>query len=252
MFSRPHHQRIARILDKLDADLLQQADCYFGGGTAIVLRANEYRESIDIDFLCASHAGYRQLRELVSENSLGAVFKEPIALARTVRKDRDKIFTAVDDGTGEPPIRLEIVLEGRIEIAGERDPRIPVAVLTKADLYAEKILANSDRWADVSTLYRDAIDLAMMVDQWGAIPQTAIDKASEVYGKDALGALRKVTHKLVTNPGALDKATGSMGMDGALSAKVIQILQDELTRIEGSLVRGLDAEDEPPSPGMDM
>lgn len=62
MFKRPHHQNIVRFLEKLDADLLEQAGCYFGGGTAIVLSANEYRESVDIDFLCASADGYRQIR----------------------------------------------------------------------------------------------------------------------------------------------------------------------------------------------
>ncbi|MCW2313780.1 nucleotidyl transferase AbiEii/AbiGii toxin family protein [Rhodoferax antarcticus] len=51
MFERPHHQRIAQVLYALDAQLLRDKHCLFGGGTAIALRYGEYRESVDIDFL---------------------------------------------------------------------------------------------------------------------------------------------------------------------------------------------------------
>jgi hypothetical protein len=51
MFKRPHHQRIARVLAALDADLLHRHACWFGGGTCIALKQGEYRESVDIDFL---------------------------------------------------------------------------------------------------------------------------------------------------------------------------------------------------------
>ncbi len=50
MFNRPHHQRIAKVLGSLNADLLKQYNCLFAGGTAIALRYGEYRESVDIDF----------------------------------------------------------------------------------------------------------------------------------------------------------------------------------------------------------
>jgi hypothetical protein len=63
MFERPHHQRIATLLQAFDADLLLQANCYFAGGTAIVLSLGEYRESLDVDFLCASNADVTQRLE---------------------------------------------------------------------------------------------------------------------------------------------------------------------------------------------
>ena len=50
MFERPHHQRIAQVLCALNAPLLRESNCLFGGGTAIALRFGEYRESVDIDF----------------------------------------------------------------------------------------------------------------------------------------------------------------------------------------------------------
>lgn len=57
MFERPHHQRIAHVLTALDGDRLRQYGCLFGGGTCIALRYDEYRESVDIDFLVSDAAG---------------------------------------------------------------------------------------------------------------------------------------------------------------------------------------------------
>lgn len=51
MFTRPHHQQIAKVLESLDADLLKQHNCLFAGGTAMAMRYGEYRESVDMDFL---------------------------------------------------------------------------------------------------------------------------------------------------------------------------------------------------------
>ena len=64
MFDRLHHQAIAQVLHALDGDQLRKHDCLFGGGTVIAMRYGEYRESIDIDFLVSSAAGYRELRQL--------------------------------------------------------------------------------------------------------------------------------------------------------------------------------------------
>src|ERR1700730_16917871 len=126
MFNRPHHQNIVRFLEKLDSDLLEAAGCFFGGGTAIALATNEYRESVDIDFLIASTDGYRQIRELISDNNINKLSKEPIPLLRDVRKDRDKISTIINAGEGEQPIKFELVLEGRIPLSSQRIPGIPV------------------------------------------------------------------------------------------------------------------------------
>ena len=47
----------------MPAAMLRSHHCYFGGGTAIVLRHGEYRESADIDFLVSDIAAYRSLRQ---------------------------------------------------------------------------------------------------------------------------------------------------------------------------------------------
>ena len=61
MYKRPHHQQIAGVLDSMNADFLRDTKCYFGGGTAIALLLSEYRESVDIDFLCADRFGDKSM-----------------------------------------------------------------------------------------------------------------------------------------------------------------------------------------------
>jgi len=68
MFTRPHHQKIARVLYQLNAELLRQHHCYFGGGTAVALRYGEFRESIDMDFLVSEQSSYRRLRQILNTN----------------------------------------------------------------------------------------------------------------------------------------------------------------------------------------
>lgn len=180
MFERPHHQKVAKLLRSMDSDLLMQAKCYFGGGTAITLKLGEYRESVDINFLCSDKEGYRLLRNAITPPTLGAVLHSPVKHLRDVRTQRDKIstFLEVDD----TPIRVEFVLEGRIAIDGNLDPDLGVPVLARDDMYAEKLLANADRALDRSQMNRDLIDLAMMIQAWGPIPAAAMKKAEAAYG----------------------------------------------------------------------
>ena len=81
---------------------------------------DEYRESVDIDFLCAAQDGYRELRNTITNVSLGAIFARPVELAREIRADRYGIRTfLLSDGV---PVKFEIVSEGRIHIDGFVDP----------------------------------------------------------------------------------------------------------------------------------
>ena len=57
-FKRPAHREVSAILSAMNAAFLRDAECYFAGGTRIVLELGEYRESKDIDFLCASRNGF--------------------------------------------------------------------------------------------------------------------------------------------------------------------------------------------------
>ena len=106
--ARPRHRTVLAALRALEADFLARAECFFGGGTRIVLALGEYRESGDVDFLCANREGYRALRSTVSEASLGSIAKPSLKLAREVVADRYGIRTFLDV-RGEK-LKLEIIL----------------------------------------------------------------------------------------------------------------------------------------------
>ena len=184
-FVRPTHRKVAALLAMLDSGFLENANCFFGGGTRIVLELGEYRESRDIDFLCADRDGYRLLRETVTEASLGQVFSMPPTLAREVRSDQYGIRTFIEvDGT---KLKFEIIRESRINIEGDTVASIPVACLTRRHCFAEKFLANADRGHDASTLSRDVVDLAFMTAGWpNEDTEAGFAIATTAYG-DAVG-----------------------------------------------------------------
>ena len=197
-YARPRHRSVARILDALDAALLMQCRCGFGGGTRIALALAEYRESEDIDFLCSDLAGYRTLRSAIGERSLGAILPARpagIALLRAVRADQYGIRTVI--GVDGAPVKFEIILEARIGIQPVTDKDFAVPVLDRRTCFAEKWLANADRWNDTAVLSRDAIDLAFMLHNWGEDEARAgAVLATAAYGKAirtaALGACAKL------------------------------------------------------------
>lgn len=212
MFKRAHHQRIARLLAAFDKDRLSACGCFFGGGTAIVLALGEYRESVDIDFLCSSTEGFRELRNTVN-NDLGALLATPVRHLRDVRTDQYKVLTVLEiDGT---PVKVELMREARIAVEGAMDASLGVPVLSRVDSYAEKLLANADRALDRSVMSRDIIDLAMMLQGWGPIPLAAWAKAYAAYGDQLSRAFHKAVG-MVSDSAYLRGCLDKMGMDRTL------------------------------------
>jgi hypothetical protein len=213
MFKRPHHQRIAHVLAALDGAMLLGYGCLFGGGTCIALQRAEYRESVDIDFLVSDANGYRQLRQLVTEpiglNALLRAGAQPLVCLRELRADQYGIRTQVQmDGMA---IKFEIVREARINLSapGEMDQICGVPTLTRADLAASKLLANSDRYADDSVFSRDLIDLAML-----ALPlrelRKATTKAEMAYGASILRDLEKAIVRMTERRDWLERCMQAM------------------------------------------
>lgn len=223
-YARPHHRTVARILDALDPALLMQCRCGFGGGTRIALALAEYRESEDIDFLCSDLAGYRNLRGAINDRSLGAILPAPpagIVLLRDVRADQYGIRTII--GVGGAPVKFEIILEARIGIIPVADKEFPVPVLDRTTCFAEKWLANADRWNDSAVLSRDAIDLAFMLQAWGegearagaALAADAYGSAIRISGLGACAKLRAGTPyraQCAANLGISDAKSLSAGL----------------------------------------
>lgn len=219
---RPLHRRVLAHLASLDGVFLEDCRCFLGGGTRIVLELDEYRESEDIDFLCADRDGYRKLRETVSGDSLGAIAKASLRLSREVRADQYGIRTRL--GEGENALKFEVVREARIELSGARRRGIPLACLDPASAFAEKFLANADRGLDRSTLSRDAIDLAFMIRGWG----TELALAGAAIARTAYGAEVDLKLRLVVD---------LLRDDRAYRARCVKAMAIEDTK---TLAQGLD------------
>ncbi len=184
MFDRPQHRLVLAVLQGLRSDVLSDCRFLFAGGTRIVLELQEYRISKDIDFLCSDAEGYAQLRLAASQRSYAALFTEAgqarFRFPREIRVDQYGIrFPLV---YGDDSLAVELIREARIELdPGKRPPWSPVDCLSIDDCYAEKLLANSDRWADRQVLSRDLVDLAALRGQLGPIPEAAWRKAEAAY-----------------------------------------------------------------------
>lgn len=215
MFKREHHVRIATILQALDADLLSQHECLFGGGTAIVLSHNEYRESIDIDFLVSNPVGYKALRNLITgPKGIQSLARPGMNLnaVRDIRADQYGIRTLVR--VLDTDIKFEIAFEGRIHLekSTEVDQICGVSALTTLDMAVSKLLANSDRWADDAVFSRDLIDLAML-DLSKPLLGQAIRKASSAYGESIERDLEQAVKALATRQDRLEDCMSALKMD---------------------------------------
>ncbi len=200
-FHRPLHRRIAGILARMDAGFLEQAECFFGGGTQLAMSHGEYRESRDIDFLVSSAKGLRALRETVSERSLGKLFKGRIFLEREVRAERDAIRTFIKEDESAAPIKFEIVVEARIDLKGSLDRALGVPILDLRYAIAEKLMANADRGRAKEHRARDLVDLAFISLQADDKEFHAGRKIAEVpYGRVILRELDEVLKMLRLDP----------------------------------------------------
>lgn len=202
MFEREHHRRIAALLECLDANLLLQHRCLFGGGTAIALSHGEYRESVDIDFICSSVEGYRGLRERVDVRNLDWLFREPVTQYREPRIDQYGIRFAA--GVDAVPVKIEITFEGRINL----DDPIPedrigsIWTMGLTDLTATKLMANADRYADDAMASRDLIDLAMLC-HGGEVDAAGVAKSRRAYGRSIDDAFNRAKAMLLEREGRM-------------------------------------------------
>jgi hypothetical protein len=214
MFRRKHHRDIALILSNLNAEWLREHHCYFGGGTAIVLLHDEFRESVDIDFLVSDNDAFRELRLKAREgfsHFLRAGVTQ-IAPVGAMRIDQYGIRTQLNIGASR--IKFEIVKEGRIDLtAGAPSDEIcGVSVLSKLDMVASKLLANSDRWADAGVFSRDLIDLAML-NPSSALLRSGIDKTSAAYGDAVVKDLAAAIERLRSTPALLDRCMSALSIE---------------------------------------
>lgn len=208
----------------MDASFLVRNECYFGGGTLLAMTLGEYRESRDIDFLCSSRAGFRSLRETITDRSLGAIFRQSVDLARDVRADRDGIRTFLK--VGDVPIKFEIILEGRIDLEGAIDKTLGIPTLRRECAIAEKFLANTDRGLDESTSSRDLVDLSFIAVHAGRPAlEEGMGIAEQAYGTAVRQSLRSTLDAFKGSRSRANAHIRSLGVEDTQTLrKGIQLL----------------------------
>lgn len=111
--------------------------------------------------------------------------------------------------------------------AGAIDPVLGVPTLSREDMYAEKLLANADRFGDVSVASRDAIDLAMLIEHWGAVPDQAWAKARRAYCQSIDTSYMRAI-ELVGDQAYLASCLNKMHMDPAMLERIPELLRSSL------------------------
>ncbi|MCK6586244.1 MAG: nucleotidyl transferase AbiEii/AbiGii toxin family protein [Polyangiaceae bacterium] len=203
MFQRELYRAMTTVLDALDAGLLERTSFRFGGGTCLALGHGEYRVSRDLGFVCSDARGYAELRLAVREHGYDALFspskRAELHFPREIRADQYGLrFPVV---VGSVSIRVELIREARIALGpAERAGWTEVPVLSVTDAFAEKLLANSDRWADRDALARDLIDLAVLRISHGPIPEAAWVAVEGAYRSAPAQDLRKAAERFLAEP----------------------------------------------------
>lgn len=76
-FKFDFHNKILKVLESLNPELLANNYTYFGGGTLITLDFGEYRWSQDIDFISTfSTSAYKHLRTIILDGGYQALFRD--------------------------------------------------------------------------------------------------------------------------------------------------------------------------------
>jgi hypothetical protein len=106
-FERERHRAALVVLQAFDASALERFGCYFAGGTRIALDHGEFRESRDVDFLCAKADRYAEMRIAARQVGYPALFSEQrrasVGLPREIRADRYGVrFPALAGESGTP------------------------------------------------------------------------------------------------------------------------------------------------------
>ncbi len=223
MFRRDIYRTMAFVLEAFDADVLSRHSFRFGGGTCLALGHGEYRVSRDLDFLCSDPNGYADLRFAVRERGFDALFQDGrrtmLSFPREIRADQYGLrFPVVVNGMS---IRVEMIREARITLSpAETAPWTQLPILSTVDCFAEKLLANSDRWADRDELARDLVDLAVLRNAHGPIPEAAWKAVEQAYRSAPRSDLRKAAERFVAEPEYQQRCF--QGLDAEDTARILE------------------------------
>lgn len=221
-----HHQVIESALKNFNADFFCDNRIIFGGGTRIALELDEYRESIDIDFLCPDRPSYRAVREQATNIHLNELVLKEFEYERAIRSDRDAVRTIIrHQGVA---IKLEFVSFDSYDLTFNFDSKkFPVPYLSQESCYYSKLLANSDR--KLTAPHKDIFDILAMYKAWGSIPETSIRLAENHYGERVVvPSLMTALQDIVRDNGKYFKSASSVRMKSNWAQELIKTYAPKL------------------------
>jgi hypothetical protein len=242
MFKRLHHQRIERAIGQLRLDFLRESECYFGGGTAIALLLDEYRESADIDFLCNSREGFKAVGRAVFDAGHKAICTDNARIAGELARGRDAIRIYIDPQDGGRPIKVEIINEGYLPVFSSGPTLCGATRLKKEDLIATKLLANADRGLGYEKYYRDFFDIALACFHWPQTAPSAFEKATNAYKNCAADGIKKVHTRLRENRDLLKEAFAHLGIEAPAQNIITSLLNTTPEKCIERLTNGKEGE----------
>jgi hypothetical protein len=218
---REHHNIIQNILDCFDEEFLEKNNILFGGGTRISLELNEYRESIDIDFLCSTNDSYKAVREQSTNISLGNLLKHPVEFAKEIRLNRDAVRTVIKQG--DHNVKLEFVNCNGYNLTKQNISPFNVPMIDHDGCFITKLLAHSDR--KYSPDRKDLFDILMMTKQWGGIGDEVWASCERIYGKAPRNDLIEMLLKVYSDnnfQNQLSQAGGNLSIAPVLIEELIR------------------------------
>ena len=215
-----HHQVIASALHNFNSLFFCKNHIIFGGGTRIAMDIDEYRASVDIDFLCPDMAAYRAVREQINNVSLGGLVNKDFVYKREIMADRYAVRTLIEYKT--TLIKLEFVSFDNYQLTWLKDPKVfPVPFLDQASCFYTKLLANSDRGFEYP--YKDIFDLIAMRKQWGPIPTESIELAGKHYGKaTVMNSLKTALENVINNPDKYLSCASDLSINQAWADAIVK------------------------------
>jgi hypothetical protein len=94
--------------------------------------------------------------------------------------------------------------------------------LSRPHLYAEKLLANSDRWYAAEVASRDILDLSVMISRWGPIPDKAWEIAEAAYGNRARQDFEMAVEK-IRKPEYIESCAQKMQIDARIVEEILAV-----------------------------
>jgi hypothetical protein len=181
---REAYAHLEAALRTFDPAVLEAHGFALGGATRIALAHGEVRVSYDLDFLGSDAAGFAALRARVKERGPHSLAREGATLDVPREPTIDQYGVRFPVRLGDGLLKVEFVREARLLLGRPvREAFCDLPLLSIEDCIAEKLLANSDRGADPTQFHRDVIDLAILRDVHGPIPERAWRKALAAYGE---------------------------------------------------------------------